>query len=75
LLRALVTNFIFSILAFATLALVVGRDVTPMNEVPARIAAVTPDSAAQRAGLQPNDVIRSVERPTDRKLQCFCKQW
>ena len=55
-----VTNFIFSILAFATLALVVGRDVTPMNEVPARIAAVTPDSAAQRAGLQPNDVIRSV---------------
>ncbi|MBK6704344.1 MAG: site-2 protease family protein [Caulobacteraceae bacterium] len=55
-----VTNFIFSILAFATLALVVGRDVTPMNEVPARIAAVTPDSAAQRAGLQPGDVIRSV---------------
>ncbi|MEQ1491229.1 MAG: RIP metalloprotease, partial [Terricaulis sp.] len=56
-----ITNFIFSIFAFATLALIVGRDVTPMDQVPARIASVTPDSAAQRAGLQPNDVVRSVD--------------
>lgn len=56
-----ITNFIFSIFAFATLAAVVGRDVTPMDQVPARIAAVTPDSAAARAGLQPNDVVRSVD--------------
>lgn len=54
------TNFIFSILAFAAIALMVGRDVTEMDQIPARIAVVTPDSAAQRAGLQPNDIVRSV---------------
>lgn len=55
-----ITNFIFSILAFATLALVIGRDATPLNQVPARIGVVTPDSAADRAGLQPNDIVRRV---------------
>ncbi|MCX7357994.1 MAG: RIP metalloprotease [Alphaproteobacteria bacterium] len=55
-----ITNFIFSIFAFATLAFAFGRDATPMDQVPARIASVTADSAAQRAGLQPNDIVRSV---------------
>jgi regulator of sigma E protease len=63
-----VTNFVFSILAFAALAVVVGRDVTPMDQIPARIAAVTPDSAAQRAGLQPNDIIRGVN---DQEIPSF----
>ena len=56
-----VTNFIFAILAFAALALIIGRDTTDVNSIPARIAAVSPGSAAASAGLQPGDVIVSVD--------------
>ncbi|MBX9746737.1 MAG: RIP metalloprotease [Hyphomonadaceae bacterium] len=56
-----VTNFIFSILAFALLALVVGRDVTDPATIPARIAAVAEDSAAASAGLLPGDIVRSID--------------
>ena len=58
--RALVTaagplaNFVFSILAFALLAFVAGRDL-------ARIDGVAPNSAAAEAGLQTGDVIVSVD--------------
>lgn len=55
------TNFVFAILAFALVALMAGRDVTQMDQIPARIATVTEGSAADRAGLQPNDVVRSVD--------------
>jgi regulator of sigma E protease len=54
-----VTNFIFSIFAFAAIALIMGRDVTDRSQIPARIASVAPSSAAATAGLQPNDIIRS----------------
>lgn len=53
------TNFVFSILAFAAIAMIVGRDATDMSQVPARIATVAEGSAAATAGLQPGDVIRS----------------
>ncbi len=53
------TNFIFSILAFALIAMIVGRDTTDMSQVPARIATVAEGSAAAAAGLRPGDVIRS----------------
>ncbi|MGD9813961.1 MAG: RIP metalloprotease [Hyphomonadaceae bacterium] len=49
------TNFIFAIFAFALLAFIVGR------EVPTRITAVAPDSAAEAAGLLPGDVILTVD--------------
>jgi len=56
-----VTNFIFAILAFAALALIIGRDTTDVNSIPARIAAVSPGSAAAAAGLQSGDVIVAVD--------------
>ncbi|MDX2277104.1 MAG: M50 family metallopeptidase [Hyphomonadaceae bacterium] len=52
-------NFIFSILAFGLLAFIMGRDVTDISQVPARIAAVMEGSPAAQAGLQPGDVIRA----------------
>lgn len=60
-----ITNFVFSILAFGSLALVMGRDVTEADALPARIAVVAPNSAAAQAGLQPGDVIVAVNgQPT-----------
>lgn len=53
------TNFIFSILAFAAIALIIGRDATNIDAIPARIAVVGEGSAAQTAGVQPNDIIRT----------------
>lgn len=55
------TNFVFSILAFALLALIMGRETTDPNAIPARIATVAANSAAQSAGLEPGDVIVSVD--------------
>jgi regulator of sigma E protease len=59
-----VTNFIFSILAFAALALIMGRNVTDVSTIPARIAVVHEGTAAAGAGIQPNDIIRSVNGET-----------
>lgn len=50
-------NFVFAIFAFALIALIVGRDITDVNAIPARIAAVASGSAAAEAGLRPGDVI------------------
>lgn len=55
-----ITNFIFSILAFATLALVLGNDVTNYSAIPARVALVHENMPAATAGLQAGDIIRSV---------------
>jgi regulator of sigma E protease len=55
------TNFVFSILAFALLALIMGRETTDPSSIPARIAAVSAQSAAAEAGLQAGDIIRSVD--------------
>ena len=56
-----ITNFIFSILAFATVLFVMGRDVTEASQIPARIAEVRENSAAAQAGLRVGDVVRSVD--------------
>lgn len=53
------TNFVFSILAFALVALIAGRDVTDVSAIPARIGGVAENSAAAEAGLRPSDVILS----------------
>lgn len=66
------TNFVFAIFAFALLAFVMGRDVTDVSAVPARLAQVAPNSAAAGAGLHPGDVILSVDghaTPSFRELQ------
>lgn len=55
------TNFVFSILAFGSLALIMGRESTDPNNIPARIATVAASSAAQTAGVEPGDVIVSVD--------------
>ncbi|MGQ0531335.1 MAG: M50 family metallopeptidase [Caulobacteraceae bacterium] len=60
-----ITNFIFAILAFAALALMMGRDVTDADALPARVAAVSNGSAAAAAGLRRGDVILAVDgQPT-----------
>jgi len=59
-----VTNFIFSIFAFAVIALIMGRNVTDMTQIPARLASVAPNSAAASAGLAPNDIITGANGET-----------
>lgn len=54
-----VANFIFAIAAFAAIALIVGRDATDYDSIPARVAGVSPAGAAAQAGVQPGDIIRS----------------
>lgn len=56
-----VANFIFAIFAFAAVALIAGRDVTQVEQIPARVLAVANGSAAAEAGLQPGDVIVRVD--------------
>jgi regulator of sigma E protease len=56
-----ITNFIFAILAFASLALIQGRDVTDPAAIPARIATVHENTAAAAAGLQSGDIVRSID--------------
>lgn len=63
-----VTNFIFAILAFATFIFIVGRDTTDVSQIPARIAGVAENSAASRAGLQSNDIIRVANGHTIRNF-------
>jgi regulator of sigma E protease len=55
-----VFNFIFAILAFALIALTIGRDITDADALPARIASVAANSAAANAGLRPGDIIVTV---------------
>lgn len=50
-----VTNFVFAIFAFAVLAFIIGRD------VPNRVTAVAPDSAAAAGGMASGDIIVSIE--------------
>ena len=67
-----ITNFIFSVAAFAAIALMMGRDVTDSDSLPARIAVVATGSPAAMAGLQPGDIILSVDgqaTPTFTQLQ------
>lgn len=56
-----VANFMFSIVAFGTLALVVGGDATDINSVPARIGGVVDNSAAAQAGLRVGDIVRAAD--------------
>lgn len=62
------TNFIFSILAFALIALIVGRDVTDVSAIPARIATVAENTAASSAGLRSGDIIRAIDNQTIRSF-------
>jgi regulator of sigma E protease len=55
------TNFIFSILAFALVLMIVGRDITDVANLPARVDGVQAGSAAATAGLQPGDVVTSID--------------
>jgi len=67
-----VANFVFAIAAFATLALIAGRDVTDVASVPARIAHIALNSAAGAAGLQSGDVVVAIDgqaTPSFRELQ------
>lgn len=59
-----VANFIFSILTFAVLAMIVGRDVTDPARLVARIDGVQAGSAAAEAGLLPGDVVLEVNGQT-----------
>jgi regulator of sigma E protease len=56
-----VSNFIFAIAAFASIALIVGREVTNPDEIPARVMTVAAGTAAAHAGIQPGDVIASAD--------------
>lgn len=56
-----VTNFIFSILAFALIFVVMGRDTTDYAGLPARINTVAEGTAAAQAGLRPGDIVRGVD--------------
>jgi regulator of sigma E protease len=51
-----VANFLFAVLLFAGLYVVVGQPYTPPD-----VGEVMPDSAAERAGVKPGDIIVSVD--------------
>lgn len=55
------TNFVFSTVVFALLALFLGRDITPVAELSSRIDAVRPGGPAATAGLQGGDVVVSID--------------
>lgn len=56
-----VTNFLFAIAAFATIGLIMGRDVTQYDQLPARLGDLAPNSAAATAGLQRGDQITAID--------------
>jgi regulator of sigma E protease len=55
------TNFAFSILVFALLALFLGRDITPVQDLSARIDTVISGGPAELGGLRSGDVVRAVD--------------
>ncbi len=55
------TNFLFSIVAFAALVMIVGRDVTPVASLSARIDGVAAEGPAATAGLRAGDVITAID--------------
>lgn len=55
------TNFAFSILVFALLALILGRDVTPVQQLSARIDTVIAGGPAASAGLRAGDVVTAID--------------
>jgi regulator of sigma E protease len=59
-----ITNFIFSILAFALLAFILGRDIPSID-------SVAENSPAAAAGLQPGDIIQTVEGRRIRDFQAL----
>ncbi len=52
-------NFIFAILIFTAVVSIFGERITA-----AKVDAINPDSAAERAGFQPGDVIKSIDGTT-----------
>jgi len=65
------TNFIFSILAFATVAMIIGRDATDYASIRPQIGAVMEGSAAAEAGLQANEVVEAADGVPMRGLPAF----
>jgi regulator of sigma E protease len=55
------TNFIFSIIVLALLAMIVGRDVTSLDSLAPRIDGVVADGPAAKAGLKAGDVVVSID--------------
>lgn len=54
-------NFIFSVVAFAAVFLIMGKDVTDRAALSPRIDTVSAGSAAAAAGLQPGDLVREID--------------
>lgn len=61
-------NFLFSILAFALLLMVFGRDATDEMKLSPRIDEVQAGSAAAKAGLKSGDVVLSI---ADQKIESW----
>jgi regulator of sigma E protease len=55
------SNIVFAIVAFATLVMIVGHDVTPIDKLPPRVDRIEKGSAADAAGVKLGDVIASVD--------------
>jgi regulator of sigma E protease len=55
------TNFIFSIIVFAFLALLLGRDITPVAELSPRIDGISSAGPAAKAGLKSGDEIVAID--------------
>lgn len=53
-------NFVFTILVFALVFMIVGRDVTDVGALAPRLDVIAAGSAAERAGLKPGDIVASI---------------
>lgn len=62
------TNFIFSAIAFAALIMIVGRDVTPVASLTARIDGVEAAGPAASGGLKAGDVVVAIG---DKQISSF----
>ena len=56
-----ITNFIFSTIAFALIAMIVGRNIIPVESLPPRVDVIAPAGPAALGGLHAGDIVAAID--------------